>query len=170
MIKNRIKLQNRHNLIFFSGQKHANELIPWLDYSAFARAKAFQDLTEEESNWFEDLEEDIEYDSRIQRPESMIIPIGGVWRPDDEPPEQFFLDQPANSANSTNNSTKCNFDTVQQIQQQIHQQSSTISTTETTAIDSSNSRCTECPPYIKSSFFWEGHKNLRNLPYGFDVY
>ena len=113
-----------------------------LDYSAFARAKAFQDLTEEESNWFEDLEEDIEYDSRIQRPESMIIPIGGVWRPDDEPPEQFFLDQPgANSANSTNNSTiKCNFDTVQQIQQQIRKMSSTIETTETTAIDSSNSR------------------------------
>ena len=102
-------------------------------------------MTEEQSNWFEDLEEDIEYDSRIQRPESMIIPIGGVWRPDDEPPEQFFLDQPANSANSTNNSTKCNFDTVQQIQQQI-QQSSTISTTETTAIDSSNSRYTECLP------------------------
>ena len=113
-----------------------------LDYSAFARAKAFQDLTEEESNWFEDLEEDIEYDSRIQRPESMIIPIGGVWRPDDEPPEQFFLDQPgANSANSTNNSTiKCNFDTVQQIQQQIRKMSSTNETTETTAIDSSNSR------------------------------
>ena len=149
MIKNRIKLQNRHNLIFFSGQKHANELIPWLDYSAFARAKAFQDLTEEESNWFEDLEEDIEYDSRIQRPESMIIPIGGVWRPDDEPPEQFFLDQPANSAN--NSTIKCNFDTVQQIQQQIHQQSSTISTTETTAIDSSNSRYTECPHYISTN-------------------
>ena len=108
-------------------------------------------MTEEESNWLEDLEEDIEYDSRIQRPESMIIPIGGVWRPDDEPPEQFFLDQPANSAN--NSTIKCNFDTVQQIQQQIHQQSSTISTTETTAIDSSNRRCTECPPYIKSSFF-----------------
>ena len=99
-------------------------------------------MTEEESNWFEDLEEDIEYDSRIQRPESMIIPIGGVWRPDDEPPEQFFLDQPgANSANSTNNSTiKCNFDTVQQIQQQIRKMSSTIETTETTEIDSSNSR------------------------------
>ena len=123
-----------------------------LDYSAFARAKAFQDLTEEESNWFEDLEEDIEYDSKIQRPESMIIPIGGVWRPDDEPPEQFFLDQPgANSANSTNNSTiKCNFDTVQQIQQQIRKMSSTTETTETTAIDSSNSRDTEClpPSYI----------------------
>ena len=102
-------------------------------------------MTEEESNWLEDLEEDIEYDSRIQRPESMIIPIGGVWRPDDEPPEQFFLDQPANSAN--NSTIKCNFDTVQQIQQQIHQQSSTISTTETTAIESSNSRYyTECPP------------------------
>ena len=128
--------------------EHANELILWTDYSAFARAKAFQDLTEEESNWLEDLEEDIEYDSRIQRPESMIIPIGGVWRPDDEPPEQFFLDQPANSANSTNNSTiKCNFDTVQQIQQQI-KKSSTISTTETTAIESSNSRYyTECPPF-----------------------
>ena len=124
-----------------------------LDYSAFARAKAFQDLTEEESNWFEDLEEDIEYDSKIQRPESMIIPIGGVWRPDDEPPEQFFLDQPgANSANSTNNSTiKCNFDTVQQIQQQIRKMSSTISTTETTEIDSSNSRYTECPHYIPTN-------------------
>lgn len=108
-------------------------------------------MTEEESNWFEDLEEDIEYDSRIQRPESMIIPIGGVWRPDDEPPEQFFLDQPGNSANSTNNSTKCNFDTVQQIQQQI-QQSSTISTTETTAIDSSNSLVIlSASPYIPTN-------------------
>ena len=23
---------------------------------------------------------------------------------------------------------------------------------------------------VKVQFFWEGHKNLRNLPYGFDIY
>ena len=88
---------------------------PLFDYSAFARAKAFQELTEEESNWFEDLEtceggsSDNIIDSRIQRPESMIIPIGGVWRPDDEPVEQFFLDQPtgatATAAAAQSNST-----------------------------------------------------------------
>ena len=41
-------------------------------------------------------------DNRIQRPESMIIPIGGVWRPDDEPVEQFFLDQPVVTTVSSN--------------------------------------------------------------------
>ena len=82
------------------------------DYSAFARAKAFQELTEEEANWFEDIEADNNLDgsldnvidNRIQRPESMLIPIGGVWRPDDEPVEQFFLDQPA-AVSSNSNST-----------------------------------------------------------------
>ena len=84
------------------------------DYSAFARAKAFQELAEEDANWFEDIEAENQnnldgsmkvdniLDNRIQRPESMIIPIGGVWRPDDEPVEQFFLDQPATVSSNSN--------------------------------------------------------------------
>ncbi len=68
---------------------------PVFDYSAFARAKAFQDQANHSIMHWEAMEEEEEVDDsghRIQRPESMIIPIGGVWRPDDEPIE-FFLDQ-----------------------------------------------------------------------------
>lgn len=61
---------------------------PVFDYSAFARAKAFQLQDESKMIW----EEEDEEITKIQRPESMIIPIGGVWRPDDEPVEDFFLD------------------------------------------------------------------------------
>ena len=117
-----------------------------IDYSAFARAKAFQELKEEELNWFEDLEDDnFEFDSKIQRPESMVIPIGGVWRPDDEPVEQFFLDQPptnsnlAPNSNLTGNSNLAGnsiSNTTTSVHQSLHQ-SSTITATETTTIDSS---------------------------------
>ena len=78
---------------------------PVFDYSAFARAKAFQE-TVAESRWEEEITETDPDDgemndlfdlNKIQRPESMIIPIGGVWRPDDEPVEDFFLDQDSES-------------------------------------------------------------------------
>ena len=71
-------------------------------------------MAEEDANWFEDIEAENQnnldgsmkvdniLDNRIQRPESMIIPIGGVWRPDDEPVEQFFLDQPATVSSNSN--------------------------------------------------------------------
>ena len=76
---------------------------PVFDYSAFARAKVFNDIKE---SWTPEAEENemssstrfppaggpdnSESDSKIQRPESMVIPIGGVWRPDDEPVDLFL--------------------------------------------------------------------------------
>lgn len=84
------------------------------DYSAFAKQKAFQDQQDKMKNWFmkneyEMIQEDdnsnrsdsnnkkklpdgcIDRSSTgIQRPESMIIPIGGVWRPDEDEPVSLF--------------------------------------------------------------------------------
>lgn len=56
---------------------------PVFDYSAFARAKTF----DQDINWDEQCQED---STKMQRPESMIIPIGGVWRPEDEAVEGLF--------------------------------------------------------------------------------
>ena len=73
-----------------------NEVVaspPVFDYSAFARAKLYNDL---KVGAFTPEAEDLLTFSRenesdkIQRPESMIIPIGGVWRPDDEPVDLFL--------------------------------------------------------------------------------
>ena len=83
--------------------------IPVFDYSAFAKKKAFQDQQDKMKNWFmknesEMIQEDsgtitlpdgvIDRSSTgIQRPESMIIPIGGVWRPDEDEPVSLFEDE-----------------------------------------------------------------------------
>ena len=75
-----------------------NEVVaspPVFDYSAFARAKLYNDL---KVGAFSPEAEDLlafsrETEAKIQRPESMIIPIGGVWRPDDEPPVDLFLEE-----------------------------------------------------------------------------
>ena len=73
---------------------------PVFDYSAFARAKVFNDIKEaytpEEEAMFSSsfprkmVHTESEDNAKIQRPESMIIPIGGVWRPDDEPVDLFL--------------------------------------------------------------------------------
>ena len=81
---------------------------PVFDYSAFARAKAFQEVMSNNSN--SEIMKNVECNENesemkdcdekelkgIQRPESMVIPIGGVWRPEDEPIEDFFLDDDSN--------------------------------------------------------------------------
>jgi hypothetical protein len=64
------------------------------DYSAFARSKTFQEV---EEYTFDD-DDDPEEDQKIQRPESMIIPIGGVWRPGDSDEEVDFFTSPAAAA------------------------------------------------------------------------
>ena len=90
---------------------------PVFDYSAFARAKVFNDSIKEA--WtpedemispprFPSKRDNLEgADSKIQRPESMVIPIGGVWRPDDEPVDLFLeadedqLDQKENETSKS---------------------------------------------------------------------
>ena len=78
------------------------------DYSAFARHKAFQEQ-DKMKNWFMKNETEMSDSNNkldtlpdgaidrsatgIQRPESMIIPIGGVWRPDEDEPVSLFEDE-----------------------------------------------------------------------------
>ena len=83
------------------------------DYSAFARSKAFQE--DKLKEWSEDEkavknkpEQAVEEfqdksalrKSRMSRPESMVIPIGGVWRPDEDQPVSLFEEQNAEEQSS----------------------------------------------------------------------
>ena len=72
------------------------------DYTAFAMKKAFQDQENKMKSWFDEEDENEEEmknadakwpGSKIQRPESMVIPVGGVWRPDEDQPVSLFDEQ-----------------------------------------------------------------------------
>ncbi len=64
----------------------------FFDFEAFARAKVQPKIDEIDLGDYAD-DNDDELSQKIQRPASMIIPVGGVWRPGDSDEEvDFFQD------------------------------------------------------------------------------
>ena len=75
--------------------------------------KAFQDQENKMKSWFDEEDENEEEmknadakwpGSKIQRPESMVIPVGGVWRPDEDQPVSLFDEQQPESEEQSESS------------------------------------------------------------------